>query len=93
MILVNEYFGGDVKSLGYTSEGQKATVGVMNEGEYEFGTGVAERMTIIQGKMEALLPGELVANVYGPGEWFDVPENTKFKVNVVVPTSYLCEFK
>ena len=51
MISVNEYFGGNVKSLGYATENGKSTVGVMNEGEYEFSTGSAETMTVIQGKM------------------------------------------
>jgi hypothetical protein len=38
MISVNEYFDKKVKSLGYTTNSGKSTVGVMEDGEYEFGT-------------------------------------------------------
>lgn len=93
MISVNEYFEGNVKSLGYKTETGKATIGVMNEGEYEFGTSSAERMTVIQGTMEVLLAGETMANVYEDGEFFEVPANSKFKVNVPFQTSYLCEYE
>jgi uncharacterized protein YaiE (UPF0345 family) len=58
MISVNEYFGGNVKSLGYATVNVKSTVGVINEGEYEFSTESAETMTVIQGKMEVKIQGE-----------------------------------
>jgi hypothetical protein len=58
MISVNEYFGGNVKSLGYATVNGKSTVGVINEGEYEFRTESAETMTVIQGKMEVKIQGE-----------------------------------
>lgn len=93
MISVNEYFGGNVKSLGYTTENGKSTVGVMNEGEYEFSTGSAETMTVIQGKMEVKIQGEEDINVYEDGESFDVPANSTFWVNVPFQTSYLCEYE
>jgi purine/pyrimidine-nucleoside phosphorylase len=93
MISVNEYFGGNVKSLGYATENGKSTVGVMNEGEYEFSTGSAETMTVIQGKMEVKIKGEEDINIYEDGESFDVPANSKFWVNVLFQTSYLCEYE
>ncbi len=93
MISVNEYFGGNVKSLGYKTENGKSTVGVMNEGEYEFSTGSAETMTVIQGKMEVKINGEADINVFSDGEAFEVPANSKFWVNVPFQTSYLCEYE
>ena len=92
MISINEYFGGNVKSLGYTTGNGKSTVGVMNEGEYEFSTGVEEKMTVIQGKMEVKIQGETDINIYTDGESFDVPANSKFWLNVPYQTSYLCEY-
>lgn len=93
MISVNEYFEGNVKSLGYTTAAGKSTVGVMNAGEYEFGTGSAETMTVIQGQMEVKLAGEEVVTIYAAGDSFDVPANSKFWVKVSVQTSYLCEYE
>jgi uncharacterized protein YaiE (UPF0345 family) len=53
MISVNEYFDARVKSLGYTTTTGKSTVGVMEEGEYEFGTSTHETMIVIEGELIA----------------------------------------
>ncbi len=59
MIIVNEYFEGNVKSLGYMSAYSKSSIGVIESGEYKFGTAQHETMTVIEGALNALLPGEL----------------------------------
>ena len=93
MINVNEYFNGGVKSLGYeTSEG-KSTVGVMDAGEYEFGTSAQETMIIIEGKLEVLLPDASSWETFADGQVFDVPANMSFKVRSLVQTSYLCKYR
>ncbi|RYY33052.1 MAG: DUF1255 family protein, partial [Sphingobacteriaceae bacterium] len=56
MIDVNSYFNGAVKSLAYTSAEGKSTIGVIEPGEYEFGTSQHETMVIIEGELHALLP-------------------------------------
>lgn len=38
MLKVNEYFDGNVKSIGFEQKGDKATVGVMEAGHYQFNT-------------------------------------------------------
>ena len=38
MLSVNEYFEGKVKSIGFNNAEGKVTAGVMEIGEYEFGT-------------------------------------------------------
>lgn len=93
MISVNEYFEGNVKSLGYLTNAGKSTVGVMNAGEYEFGTASAETMTVIQGQMDVKLTPEDAPTAYIAGQSFDVPANSKFWVKVSVQTSYLCEYE
>ena len=46
MLQSNEYFDGKVKSIGFTSSSTgRASVGVMAEGEYTFGTAQPEEMT------------------------------------------------
>ena len=93
MIKVNEYFGGSVKSLGYDSPEGKSTIGVIEAGEYEFGTSTHETMIIIEGQMDALLPGEEKWKAFSKGQAFEVPANTSFKVKVAGQTSYLCKYR
>lgn len=93
MINVNEYFEGTVKSLGYTSAEGKSTIGVIEKGEYEFGTSSHETMTVIEGQLDALLPGESEWQPFTAGQSFEVEANTSFKVKSHVQSSYLCKYK
>ncbi|WP_407426118.1 pyrimidine/purine nucleoside phosphorylase [Arcticibacter sp.] len=93
MIHVNEYFEGAVKSLGYTSGQGKSTIGVIEEGEYEFGTSAKETMQVIEGELIALLPGESEWKAYTSGQSFDVPANSSFKVRTSRQSSYLCKYE
>ncbi len=93
MITVNEYFDGNVKSLGYTSATGKSTLGVMEAGEYEFGTSLHETMNVVEGEMTVLLPGATEWVTYKSGEAYQIDANQKFKVKVSVQTSYLCQYK
>ncbi len=93
MISVNEYFGGTVKSLGYNSPEGKSTVGVMEEGEYEFGTSTHETMIILEGVLSVLLPEENNWRDYKKEEKFEVPANITFKVKTKGQVSYLCKYK
>lgn len=51
MIKENTYFEGGVKSLGFNQQDGDSSVGVMVPGEYTFGTGAAEKMTVIKGML------------------------------------------
>ena len=92
MIEVNSYFDDNVKSLGYETPEGKSTVGVMEPGDYEFGTSTHETMIVIEGEMHVTLPGETEAKVIKNGEIFQVDADQKFKVSVVEQTSYLCQY-
>ena len=77
MVNVNEYFDGKVKSLGFTSASTgRASVGVMAEGEYTFGTAQAEEMTVVSGSLTVLLPGETQWTRYEAGQVFNVPAHS-----------------
>jgi uncharacterized protein YaiE (UPF0345 family) len=93
MINVNEYFEGAVKSLAYATAQGRSTVGVIEKGEYEFGTSSHETMTVIEGRLEALLPGEQDWQVFTNGQSFEVAANTSFKVKTPVQSSYLCTYR
>ncbi len=93
MINVNEYFEGAVKSLAYTSVDGKSTIGVIEKGEYQFGTDSHETMTVIEGELIALLPDAKDWAVYKNGQSFEVEANSSFKVKTNAQSSYLCKYR
>ena len=92
MLKVNEYFGGSVKSIAVENEEGVATVGVMEAGEYEFGTSTIEIMTITGGSLEVLLPGEQLWKTFTKGGNFKVEQHVKFKVKASSPVAYHCQY-
>lgn len=93
MIEVNEYFDGQVKSLGYELAAGKSTVGVMEAGEYEFGTSQHETMTVVEGSMTVQLPATEEWKTFNQFETFEVDANKSFKVKAATPTAYLCVYR
>lgn len=93
MLNVSEYFDGKVKSIGYESASTgRASVGVMVEGEYTFGTAQAEEMTVVSGSLKVLLPGEVEWKLCLPGQIFNVPGHSEFHLQVAEPSAYLCRY-
>lgn len=93
MFDVNEYFDGNVKSLAFTAGNDKATVGVMAAGDYEFGTSTIEHMTLISGKMSVKLPDEDNWRDIAINETFIVAADTSFLVKIGCDSAYLCLYK
>ncbi|NND97851.1 MAG: pyrimidine/purine nucleoside phosphorylase [Pirellulaceae bacterium] len=87
---VNEYFDGNVKSIGFENSEGRATAGVMAVGDYEFGTAEKEWMKIISGQLQAKLPGSDRFESFAAGSDFRVEANQKFQVKVEQSTAYLC---
>ncbi len=92
MLTHNGYFGGKVQSVGFERNGRKATVGVVDAGEFHFDTGAPERMTVTSGELWAKLPGEGAWRAFPAGTVFEVPGKSGFEVKAVAPAAYLCEF-
>ncbi|MEC4725594.1 pyrimidine/purine nucleoside phosphorylase [Shewanella sp. D64] len=90
MLAVNEYFEGQVKSIGFQGEGKPASVGVMEAGVYEFGTAKPEVMQVLSGALTVLLPGSDEWQTFNAGDKFDVVGDAKFQVKVSIQTAYLC---
>lgn len=90
MFKTNEYFDGKVKSIAFSDADKAATVGVMAAGEYTFNTAEKEKMTVVSGQMQVLLPGESQRRTFSAGESFDVPANSAFEVSVDSDCAYLC---
>ena len=93
MFNVNQYFDGQVASIGFQSETLPATVGVMAVGEFEFGTSQKETMTVVSGTLTVKLPGCEQWQTVNAGESFVVDADTHFQVKVAVQTAYLCTYE
>jgi len=94
MLNVNEYFAGKVKSIGFDSASiGRASVGVMEAGEYTFTTGLPEEMTVINGALKVLMPGAHDWQVFMPGEKFFVPAKSEFFLQVAEASAYLCRYR
>jgi uncharacterized protein YaiE (UPF0345 family) len=91
MIQVNAYFDGKVKSLVTNNTQGNATVGVIAPGQYEFGTGSVEIMTVVWGELKAQLPEEQW-KTYKQGESFRVEKGVTFKVEATENMAYLCQY-
>ena len=90
MFKTNEYFDGKVKSIAFNTASSPATVGVMAPGDYEFGTGKKEIMTVVSGKLTVKLPGETIWKEFTAGTTFTVEPKQKFQLKVAEETAYLC---
>jgi purine/pyrimidine-nucleoside phosphorylase len=93
MFDVNEYFDGKVKSIAYIVDNGPATIGVMAAGDYEFGTGSIEHMTLISGAMSVKLPEEDNFKDIAINETFIVAADVKFQVKISEECAYLCLYK
>jgi len=93
MLETNEYFDGKVKSIGFKTSTLPATVGVMETGEYEFGTSQKETITVVSGALTVMLPNSHDWKTFNQGDSFIVEANEKFQLKVEVATAYLCTYE
>jgi hypothetical protein len=93
MFKTTEYFDGKVKSIAFQTNEGPATIGVMEKGEYVFGTATIEYMTVTSGTMDVMLPEENTWKTYHEFETFIVQKDVKFKVKIDSDTSYRCLYK
>lgn len=93
MLKVNEYFDGNVKSIGLQTETLPATIGVMVAGDYEFGTSQKEVMTVVSGSMSVKLPDTDAFQTFAQGESFNIDANVKFQVKIAGDTAYFCTYE
>jgi len=87
----NRYFDDKVQSLGFSDASGDATVGVIDPGEYAFGTSQRERMSVVAGTLRYRLPGGVWLSA-GAGEGFEVPAGVTFEVKAEGPVAYLCRY-
>ncbi len=87
---VNQYFDNKVTSIAFQTATKPATVGVMEIGEYEFGTSEFETMTVVSGALTVKLPDSDEWQTIHAGESFTIEAHKKFTVTVAVESAYLC---
>jgi uncharacterized protein YaiE (UPF0345 family) len=92
MIIVNEYFEGNVKSLGFEFDNNPYTVGVMLPGNYSFNTEKEEHITITVGAFKLCPPGADWKTL-NKGDTIIIPPNSSFDLKVEQPASYICMYK
>ena len=89
----NIYFDGQVTSRTVLlADGSRRTLGIMQPGEYEFGTEQKELMEILSGNLEILLPGSDTWQQIQGGQSFEVPANSKFGIRIKTITDYCCSY-
>ena len=89
----NVYFEGKVVSRTITfADGSFKTLGVMQAGEYNFGTKEAELMEITAGDCEILLAGETQWQTIKGGESFNVDANSSFDIKAKTIIDYCCTY-
>ncbi|MCI5221369.1 MAG: pyrimidine/purine nucleoside phosphorylase [Candidatus Electrothrix sp. AR4] len=89
----NIYFDGKVSSRTIVfANGTTTTLGIMQPGEYEFGTEKKELMEILSGQVSVLLPDSEDWQKIEPGESFEVPGNAKFRIKIGKVTDYCCSY-
>jgi uncharacterized protein YaiE (UPF0345 family) len=92
MLKNNEYFDGKVKSIAFDTGAGAATVGVMEAGDYEFGTAGPELMTVVSGALTVKLPGASAWKAFKAGEEFRVEAQSRFQLKVEEASAYLCRY-
>lgn len=90
---INQYFDGKVASIALQTETLPATVGVMEPGEYTFGTSQNEVMTVISGALTVQLPGSDEWKTFTNGESFDIAANQSFNVKLDADCAYFCTYE
>lgn len=93
VVAANIYFDGKVTSRTIKfDDGSRKTLGIMQPGEYEFGTVEHEVVEVTAGRVEVLLPGEKDWWEVSAGGSFKVPANEKFKLRVHELMDYVCSY-
>lgn len=86
----NIYFDGKVVSHAIVfADGSKKTLGLIYPGTYHFGTGAPERMELVAGTCTVKLDGSATTTTYVAGQFFDVPGNSGFDIEV---KNGICEY-
>ena len=86
------YFEGKVQSLEVQTPGGRATVGVIEPGQYTFSTSSEEHIILIEGAMRAKLPRGDWQSLQKGGELV-VPRDVSFDIDAGADVAYICYYR
>lgn len=89
---VNRYFDDRVLSIGFENQAGTQSAGVMQPGEFVFGTRQDETMTVVSGALNIKRASDADFITFEAGQSFEVPKDQEFQVLVKEPTAYLCHY-
>lgn len=93
IVPANVYFDGSVTSRTVRfNDGTEKTLGLMQPGEYEFGTDKPELMEITAGNVSVQFAGETDWTSFSTGDSFNVPGSSRFKIKANDLTDYVCSY-
>jgi len=87
------YFDGNVQSLEVRTTDGRATVGVIEPGQYRFSTTSEEHIVVIEGSMRVMLPGRDWQDVRRSGPELVVPPNVSFDIDAKADVAYICYYR
>ena len=82
MLKVNEYFGGQMKSIGFQVDELASSVGVMAAGEQRFDTAQFETMTVVSGALTVKLSDQDSWQEFKASQSFTVAASQVFDLKV-----------
>ena len=89
----NVYFDGRcVSHTVILADGARKTLGVILPSMLTFNTGAPERMEIVAGRCRVRQAGSDAWQDYCAGQAFDVPGESRFDIEAIEPTHYVCHF-
>ncbi|MGL5358949.1 MAG: pyrimidine/purine nucleoside phosphorylase [Shewanella sp.] len=89
----NIYFDGNVSSRSvFFADGSKQTLGVVLPGEYTFSTSQPEKMAVVSGSFEVLLPGSKAWQTFAAGSEFTLAANVSFTIRNSAIAEYCCSY-
>jgi uncharacterized protein YaiE (UPF0345 family) len=92
MVSVNEYFDGNVKSLGFELDGIPYTAGVILAGAYTFSAEKNEHIEVVAGEIEIKPPGR-PWGTFKKGDVAVIPAGSTFDLKLKNPAAYICAYK
>ena len=89
----NVYFDGRcVSHTVILADGARKTLGVILPSMLTFSTGAPERMEIVAGRCRVRQAGSDSWQDYSAGQAFAVPGESRFDIEAIEPTHYVCHF-
>ncbi len=93
MYKLKKYHGDLVQSLNFEKKGKQASVGIVGEGEFEFGTINAEIIKVTSGSIGVWHEETNKWVELGPNEELKIPAQANYKLRASEVSTYICSYE